>query len=67
MGMSDSKSSIDRKFREIVQPQIRPEMANTLANFLWAAPGQHKPTDSAVRYVLERLWVDLNDPRKGPS
>jgi len=65
MGMSDSKESIVRKFREIVRPQVRPEIANTLADFLCAAPSQHRASDSAVNYVIGKLWLSHDDPREG--
>lgn len=64
MAMSDSKSEIDRKFREIIGPQIRPEMAQTLCDFI--ASGRVK-SQSTVDYVFARLWVNTPDPRKGPE
>lgn len=59
--MSDSKNEIDRKFNELVLPQIRVDFAQTLGNFLLAAPGQ-AISESAVNYVIKRMWVDPTDP-----
>lgn len=64
--MSDSKNEIDRKFNNIVLPQISPEMARTLGDFLLAAPGQHSISESAVNYVIKRLWVDPTDTPEKP-
>jgi len=64
-GNFNSKESVDRAFAEIIGPQARPDVANTLSDFLWAAPGDHAPGGSAVRYVLGKLWVDMVDPRAG--
>lgn len=60
MAVSDSKSEIDRKFYEIIRPQVRPEMAKTLNDFV--ASG--RCSEQSVDYVIKRLWVHTPDPRK---
>ena len=62
MPMSKHDPTLARKFREIIIPQIRPEMANTLADMLGSnANFQHNP--SAIEYVLRKLWTSDLDPR----
>jgi hypothetical protein len=68
VAVGGSKEDIKRKFNEIVGPQIHPAIANTLTDFLLAAPGgQHEASESAVTWTLGRLWVDAIDPREGSS
>ena len=58
MAVSESKEEIDREFFNLVRPQTRSDMAKTLCDFLSAAPGVHRVSESAVLYVLGKLWID---------
>ena len=60
--MSDSKSETSRKFLEIVRPQSDPGMSVTLSNML-AASANHTISESAIDYVMARLWTSNIDPR----
>lgn len=62
-----AKEDIDRKFDRIVGPQVHPAIADTLTNFLLAAPGGHGASESAVLWTLGRLWIDQTDPREDSS
>ena len=64
--MADSKREIRRKF-EVMMEHVgyRASVAGTLNDFLLAAPSQHGASESAVLFVLDRLWVD--DPKKGTA
>lgn len=57
---------IDRKFTQIVNDLgFRPDVAGTLYDFLLAAPSRHGASESAVLYVLGKLWVE--DAGKAPN
>lgn len=65
MAMSESKSEIRRKFDEIVNPQVDSNMSSTLCDFLMSDPGWRPVSDSAVDYVVRKLWHNQTDPRGG--
>lgn len=60
--MSEAEQ-IQRKFRAIVGPQVRPDMARTLCDFIDTAVDRGGVSESAVLYVINKLWVDRRDPR----
>lgn len=50
---------IDRKFTKIINDLgFRPDVSGTLNDFLLAAPSRHGASESAVLYVLGKLWVE---------
>lgn len=57
---------IDRKFTQIVNDLgYRPDVAGTLGDFLLAAPSRHGASESAVLYVLGKLWSE--DAGRAPN
>jgi hypothetical protein len=60
---NDAPSSIDRKFREITGRQVRPDMAETLCDFVDSVTDRGGVSESAVLYVLSKLWWTRSDPR----
>ena len=60
------QDEVNRKFSDMmVQAGYRPSVAETLNQFLRAAPGEHRPDESAVVYAIGKLWVE--DPKKGSN
>lgn len=55
----EGKEDVDRAFFAIVSNLgVRAEVAKTLSDFLLASPSQHRASESAVSYVIGKLWVD---------
>lgn len=60
------QDEVNRKFTAIVNDLgYRPDVAGTLDDFLLAAPSRHGASESAVLYVLGKLWVE--DAGRAPN
>lgn len=54
-----SREDTNREFYSIIgNLGARWDVARTLNDFLLAAPTQHGASESAVLYVINKLWVD---------
>lgn len=64
MAVNKSNEEIDREFFNLVRSQVRPDMSKTLCDYLAAAPAGREISESAVSYVLGKLWLDQPKPEE---